>query len=174
MTTAKKPAASKANPFAFDASKMFEQFDPKKFMGDFDQKKFMGDFTKAFSAYKIPGVDSNIIMESQKKNLEALAQANKVAFEGAQAVFKRQAEIMKQAMEEMQSVFKDISVAGEPQDKVAKQTDLVKDGVEKALANMRELAEMSGKSNTEAFEMIQSRFTESLEEVKAQVLKLKK
>ena len=100
--------------------------------------------------------------------------AGKVALEGMQAVFKRQAEILGQAMEEMQSTFKDLSVAGEPQDKVAQQTDLVKGGVEKALGNMRELAEMSGKSNTAAFETIQTRFTESLEEVKAQVLKLKK
>jgi len=173
MTAAKK-TTTQANPFAFDTSKMFGQFDPKKMMGDFDQSKFMGEFTKAFSAYQIPGIDSNIILESQRKNVEALAQANKVALEGMQAVFKRQAEILGTAMEEMQTVFKDISVSGEPQDKVAKQTDLVKDGVEKALGNMRELAEMSGKSNTEAFETIQTRFTESLEEVKSQVLKLKK
>lgn len=172
MSAAKK--TTQANPFAFDTSKMFGQFDPKKMMGDFDQSKFLGDFQKAFSDYKIPGVDSNIILESQKKNVEALAQANKVALEGMQAVFKRQAEIMKQAMEEMQSTFKDLSASGQPQDKVAQQTDLVKDGVEKALGNMRELAEMSGKSNTEAFEMIQARFTESLEEVKSQALKLKK
>lgn len=173
MTAAKKPT-TKANPFAFDTSKMFGDFDPSKLMGEFDPKKFMGDFQKAFAEYKIPGVDGNIIMESQKKNVEALAQANKVALEGMQAVFKRQAEILGQAMEEMQATFKEISAAGEPQDKVAQQTDLVKDAVEKALSNMRELAEMAGKSNTEAFETIRSRFTESLDEVKAEVLKLKK
>ncbi len=173
MTAAKK-STTKANPFAFDATKMFGDFDPTKLMSEFDPKKFMGDFQKAFAEYKIPGVDGNIIMESQKKNVEALAQANKVALEGMQAVFKRQAEILGQAMEEMQTTFKEIAAAGEPQDKVAQQTDLVKDAVEKALSNMRELAEMAGKSNTEAFETIRSRFTESLDEVKAEVLKLKK
>ncbi len=173
MPAAKKPTAQ-ANPFAFDATKMFGDFDPTKLMGEFDPQKFMGDFQKAFSEYKIPGVDGNLIIESQKKNVEALAQANKVALEGMQAVFKRQAEILGQAMEEMQSTFKDISVAGEPQDKVAQQTDLVKDAVEKALSNMRELAEMAGKSNTEAFETIHTRFKDSLDEVKSEVLKLKK
>lgn len=167
-------AAKTNNPFAFDATKVFGEFDPTKLMGEFDPQKFMGDFSKAFSEYKIPGIDSNIILESQKKNVEALAQANKVALEGMQAVFKRQAEIFGQALEEMQAVFKDLSAAGEPQDKVAKQTELVKEAVEKALGNMRELAEMSGKSNTEAFETIHARFTESLDEVKEQVLKLKK
>ncbi len=173
MTAAKKSTAQ-ANPFAFDPTKMFGDFDPSKLMGEFDPKKFMGDFSKAFSEYKIPGVDGNVILESQKKNIEALAQANKVALEGMQAVFKRQAEILGQAMEEMQTIFKDLSAVGEPQDKVAQQTELLKDAVEKALANMRELAEMSGKSNNEAFETIHARFTESLDEVKEQVLKLKK
>lgn len=173
MPAAKK-TTTKANPFAFDATKMFGDFDATKLMGEFDPQKFMGDFQKAFSEYKIPGVDGNMIVESQKKNVEALALANKVALEGMQAVFKRQAEILGQAMEEMQTTFKGFTEAGEPQDKVAKQTDLVKDAVEKALGNMRELAEMSGKSNAEAFETIHSRFTTSLDEVKAEVLKLKK
>lgn len=162
------------NPFAFDTTKIFGEFDPAKLMGEFDPQKFMGDFSKAFSEYKIPGVDGNVILESQRKNVEALAQANKVALEGFQAVFKRQAEILGQAMEEMQATFKELTTAGEPQDKVAQQTDLVKEAVEKALSNMRELAEMAGKSNTEAFETIHARFTESLDEVKEQVLKLKK
>lgn len=171
---ATKKTASAANPFGFDATKIFGDFDPSKLMNEFDPQKFMGDFSKAFSEYKIPGVDANIILESQKKNVEALAQANKVALEGIQAVFKRQSEILAQAMEEMQATFKDLSAAGEPQDKVAQQTDLVKEAVEKALGNMRELAEMAGKSNTEAFETIHARFKESLDEVKTEVLKLKK
>ena len=57
---------------------------------------------------------------------------------------------------------------------VGASAELLKDAVEKALANMRELAEMAGKSNTEAFDTIHKRFTESLDEVKTEVLKLKK
>jgi phasin family protein len=153
-----------ANPFAVDPSKMFEQFDPNK---------VMGEFTKAFSEFKIPGVDNNLIVESQRKNLEALAAANKLAVEGMQSVFQRQAEIMNTAMQEMQSVFKDLGTTGEPQDKIAEQTDLVKTAVEKALENMKELAAMAGQTNSQAFETIHARFTESLDEVKAEVLKTK-
>ncbi len=152
------------NPFAFDPTKMFEQFDPNN---------FMGDFSKAFSEYKIPGLDGNVIVESQRKNLEALAQANKQAIEGMQSVFQRQAEIMNTAMVEMQQVFQELSVEGEPQDKVAEQTDLVKVAVEKAIFNMHELASMAGQSNAVAFDTIHSRFKASLEEVKEEVLKTK-
>ncbi len=152
------------NPFAIDPTKMF---------GDFDPNKVMGDFSKAFSQMQFPGIDGNSIMESQRKNLEALAEANKVAVEGMQSVFTRQAEIMNTAMQEMQSVFQELSAAGQPQDKLADQTALVKSTVEKALVNMKELAAMAGQSNEAAFNTIHARFTESLEELKAQALKAK-
>lgn len=153
------------NPFAFDPTKMFAEMDPNK---------VMGDFSKAFSEFKIPGVDGNSIVESQRKNFEALAQANKTALEGMQSVFQRQAEIMNTAMQEMQQVLQEVSLEGEPQDKIADQTDLVKSAVGKALENMKELAAMAGQSNSKAFEQIHTRFTESLDEVKAEVLKTKK
>lgn len=48
-----------------------------------------------------------------------------------QSVFQRQSEIMNTAMQEMQTVFQELAKAGEPQDKIAEQTDLVKVAVEK-------------------------------------------
>ncbi|MEM0912172.1 MAG: phasin family protein [Pseudomonadota bacterium] len=160
MTDSKKTA----NPFAFDVNSMFSDFDPNK---------MMSEYAKAFSEFNIPGVDANSIAESQQKNLEALVKANQIAIEGMQSVFQRQAEIMNTAMHEMQSVFQELSSAGEPKDKIAEQTDLMKSGIEKALKNMEELASMAGKSNSEAFDVIHARFTESLEEVKAEMLKSK-
>ena len=152
------------NPFAFDPTKMFDELDPNK---------VMGDFSKAFSEFKIPGVDGDSIVESQRKNFEALAQANKIALEGMQSVFQRQGEIMNTAVQEMQQVLQQVSLEGEPQAKVAEQAALVKTAIEKALENMKELASMAGQSNGEAFNTIHARFKDSLEEVKAEVLKTK-
>ena len=53
----------------------------------------------------------------------------------------------------------------------AKQTELARKAFEQALANMRELAEMVSKSNTEAFAIINKRVTESLQELKSLVAK---
>ena len=47
----------------------------------------------------------------------------------------------------------------------------VRQAFEQALANARELAEMVSKSNTEAFAIINKRVTESLQELKALVVK---
>ena len=63
------------------AAKQSEQF------FDFDVSKYLGDF-------KVPGVDVETIVANQRKNIEALTQANKMAFEGLQNVVKRQVEIL--------------------------------------------------------------------------------
>ena len=52
------------------------------------------NFGKLAEQFKVPGVDSKAFMESQRKNVEAVAAANKYALEGFQAVVQRQAEIM--------------------------------------------------------------------------------
>ena len=49
---------------------------------------------------------------------------------------------------------------------MAKQAEILKKAFETALANVKELAEMGAKSNTEAMETINKRVTESLDEVR--------
>ncbi|MDO8607070.1 MAG: phasin family protein [Phaeospirillum sp.] len=126
---------------------------------DFDVSKYLGDF-------KVPGVDVEIIVASQRKNIEALTQANKMAFEGLQNVVKRQAEILRQTMDEAAQVAKDFAEPGSPQDKAAKQAEFAKDAFERALGNARELAEMITKANSEAFDLLNKRFTQSLDEAR--------
>ena len=133
---------------------------------DFDVTKLIGEF-------RVPGIDVETLVSSQRKNIEALSQANKLAFEGVQAVFKRQVEILRQALEEGASVAKDLAEAGTPQAKAVRQTELAKDAFERALSNARELSEIIAKSNTEAFELLNKRFSQILDEVKDNIAKAK-
>ena len=135
---------------------------------------FEMDVSKMMSEFKVPGVDIDAIMASQRKNIEAVTAANQLAIEGMQAVVRRQAEILRQTMEETSSMVTEVMGPGTPEDKMAKQAELVKVAFEKALANMKELAEMVAKSNTEAANVISKRFSESLEELKAMMGKAKR
>lgn len=130
------------------------------------------DVSKLMAEFKIPGVDVDAILASQRKNIEAVTAANQLAIEGFQAVVRRQAEILRQTMEEAGPLVTDLMGVGSPQDKVAKQAEVVKSAFEKALANMKELAEMVAKSNTEAANVISKRVSESLEELKSATGKL--
>jgi phasin family protein len=138
---------------------------------DFDISKF--DISKYIGDFKVPGVEVEVLVASQRKNIEALTQANKLAFEGVQAVFKRQVEILRQSIEESAAAAKEITDASTPQEKAIRQTELTKDAFERSLSNARELSEIIAKSNSEAFDLLNKRFTQVLDELKDSLAKVK-
>lgn len=148
-------------------------FDVTKYMKDMDPGKMMEEFSKMLKQYNLPGIDMDSLMASQKKNMEALTAANRVALEGMQAVAKRQAEILQETMNEASKAVDVLSKAGSPTEVAAKQAELAKDAFERALSNMRELAEMVAKSNEEATSTINTRISATLDEIKDMALKMK-
>lgn len=148
-------------------------FDVTKYMKDMDPGKMMEEFSKMLKQYNLPGVDMDSLMASQKKNMEALTAANRVALEGMQAVAKRQAEILQETMNEASKAVDVLSKAGSPTEVAAKQAELAKGAFERALSNMRELAEMVAKSNEEATSTINARISATLDEIKDMALKMK-
>jgi phasin family protein len=117
------------------------------------------DFTKLMSQFRLPGVDFAALVDRERRNIEALAKANRIAFEGWQRLVRRQAEILQEMMKEV------VANAGQ-QDAIKKRADLAKEGFEKALANMRELAEMATKSQKEAFDVVRKRIEENVEDIR--------
>ena len=49
------------------------------------------DFTKLMSQFRLPGVDFTAFVDRERKNIEALVKANRIAFEGWQRLVRRQA-----------------------------------------------------------------------------------
>jgi len=150
------------------SSNTFMGMDVPNFM---DFTKF-ADFTKLTEQFKVPTVDTEALLDSQRKNIEAFSVANRIAFEGAQAVTQRQVEILRQVMEESAAVVKQLTAAGKPEDKLADQAELLKHTYEQSVANFRELAEMGAKSNGEAVEVLSRRVTEGLDELKTALQKV--
>src|SRR5258708_2040242 len=106
-------------------------------------------------------------VSSQRKNIEALTQANQLAVEGVQAVMRRQVEIARQAMEDFSAMFRDlVQPNGSPEDRFAKQAEYSKHRSSRACRTPRSSPSLVTKANTEAFSVINKRVTESLEEVR--------
>ena len=157
----------KTNPFfAADKSNPFFNADM--------QKLFNVDMQKLFADFKFPGLDYEAVMASQRRNIEALTQANQLAVEGMQAVAKRQAEILRQTLEETTRAMQALLSSASPEERLSKQTDIVKTAFERAIANMKELAELVTKSNAEAFQVVNQRVTDSLDELKQVIGKASK
>ena len=144
-------------------------FDPKTF--SFDVEKMtdffkQNDFTKYLAQMRVPGVDAEALMAAQKKNMDALVQANKAAASGYQDLFKKQVQIFEETMAEAKEHLKGFDATKIDPDKARASADLAKAAFEKALANMQALAEGAQKANAEAYEIVSARIKESVSELR--------
>ena len=165
--------AVSSNPFLNGEFSKFDFaafMDPSKYTEQWE--KF--DFAKVADQFKMPGLDAQALVEYQKRNLEAFASANKIALEGAQAVIRRQAEIVRKGVEDASKALSDLNAAETPQDKLLKQAELAKEAYEAAIANLQELTEMASKSNGEAANLLSTRVSESFGEFTSEIKKTAK
>jgi phasin family protein len=92
---------------------------------------------------------------------------DQLAFQGAQAVFRRQVELVREAFDKFGAVSKDFVAPGSAEEKLAKQAELSKAAFESALANAREIGELVQKTSEDAIEVISKRVAANFDEVKA-------
>ena len=125
------------------------------------------DLRRAMGEWKMPNFDLEAVAQTQRRNIEALTQANQLALEGTQTWIRRNMELARQGMEELQAMMSDLTRPnGSMEDRLARQADFSKKAIEKGLANFREMADLMTKANTEAMNVLTKRVTESLEEVR--------
>jgi phasin family protein len=128
----------------------------------------MSEFTRMFADMKMPAPpDMEALMAAHRRNLETLSAANRVALEGAQAVARRNMEIMQQTMTELTESMRNFATVENPSARAARQADLLKAAYERAVANMQEIGDLIQKSSGEALGLLNRRFSEALDEVKA-------
>lgn len=124
------------------------------------------DFSKMFDAAKVPGVDTEAFTEAHKKNLQAVVDANRVASEGFQAVFKKQVELVQAGVTQASEMMKEANAQPMSAEGVEKRMEIAKAHFEKAMASFTELTESARKANEDAFAILQARATEGMEEMK--------
>jgi phasin family protein len=132
----------------------------------------MNEFTKMFTEMKMPMMpDVQALMALQRRNIEVLSAANKVALEGAQTVARRHMEIMQQTMQEMSEAIRALSGSAAPKQKAATQTELLKQSYEHAVSNIKEISDLIQHANGEAIAMLNQRFSEAMDEMKSLLAK---
>lgn len=128
-------------------------------------KQQYNDFMKAFSDFRAPTLDINSLMSVGRRNIEAFSTANQVMVEGAQAVSRRQTEVMRDCVEGCIRVTKDVLTSPSPESNTAKQADFARNMMENMALTSREICETIYKSCYEAFELLNRRTSESVEEL---------
>ena len=129
---------------------------------------FDGEKVKAlFAAVKMPVVDTDAVIAAQKKNLEAVIEANKFIVAGYQNLYKRQIALFEAAVAEAKDKLAEVHGQPLTADQAAHNIEAMKSAFEKAAAQINELAEMAQKANTGAFEIVSARAEAAVAEFKA-------
>jgi phasin family protein len=130
------------------------------------------EMMKMFAEFRMPHFgDLEGLAQAQRRNLEALSAANRIALEGAQAVARRHMEIVQSSVTELTDAMRGMGSTDSPQDRAQRQAELMKSGYERAVTNMKEIADLIQKSNAEALGTLNKRFAEAMEEVKQMAVK---
>ena len=126
-----------------------------------------GDLRRVMGEWRIPNIDLEALAQSQRRNIEALTHANQLALESTQAWMRRNLELARQGMEDLQAMMSELTKPnGSMEDRIARQAEYSKKAVEKGLANFREIADMVTKANADTMTVLTKRVTESLEEAR--------
>jgi phasin family protein len=124
-------------------------------------------FAAMFQQYKLPGFDVSAILDARRKDVEALAEANQIAFGGIQALRDKQLEILRRALDEFQTVAQQI--AASPTKPLNNPTDVAQKALHAALADMQEIAQKTQQTNTEAYAVVAKRMQDAVKELQHSV-----
>jgi phasin family protein len=116
--------------------------------------------SKMMQSVKLPDVDMTALVESQRKNIDAMARVAQLTTEGATAISQRQLEIFRVTSENLSQIFRDMKLTS------AERSEIAKKAFDTAMTNARQLAEMTAKSNNEVFDVVKQRMTDSFEQMR--------
>jgi phasin family protein len=120
------------------------------------------EFAKLASQFKVPGVDVTALIAARKSDFDALTELNRSAVESAQAIAAKQSEAFAQSLQSMQRAATDASKGAiDP----AKGAQLAQAAYNQAVANAKELAEISQKAQADALAIVQKRASEQIQEL---------
>jgi len=106
------------------------------------------------------------MMETQRRNLQAMAEAGRMAMTNWQTMMQRQAEMASTFAQTQSEMFRETLKEGTPEEKIARQADMFKKAYEASVEQSREMADMMMRANRETAEMMQKRLRCTLNEMR--------
>lgn len=128
-------------------------------------KQFLGNTPASYP------FDIKTVMDAQRKNIQAINEANQRTFEGWKELAQRQTEMVSQFMQDNSGIARETFAEGSAEAKFAKQTEIMKNSYEKSVQNAQELVEIARSFATDAAELINQRVVASLGEIKSSAKK---
>ncbi len=133
------------------------------------------NFSDMFSKFGgMPKLDHETMMQSHRKNLDALTEANKMAVEVMKSIAQLQSQYVKQTFEDFSSIMKDTVGKAASKDSFEKHGEHVKDQIQKVMTHGTTITNTLAKSQKEIMDIMHSRFSEGVQELRDMHEKSKK
>ena len=136
-------------------------------MADARPNPFDFDVTKIFADFRFRPFDVEAAWAAQRRNMEALSQANQLAVESVQAVAKRNIELTRETFEGFSALWRDLASPVSAEDRIAKNTEYMKQMLEKGVKHGGEIATITAKAGTKAAEILHKRANDGLDELRS-------
>jgi phasin family protein len=117
----------------------------------------------------LSGIDTAGIVEARRKDIEAILEANRIVYAGAQALAHKQLEILRAAMSTARGAIAEGAFAGSPIEIANRQRELLARAYQVSLAHMRELAEIVRKAQADAFAVVKGQVEHDVRELVGRV-----
>ena len=110
----------------------------------------------------LPGFDASGMMDARRKDIDAVLEANRIVYAGAQALAQKQLEILRTTMSAARSAVSDGTFSGNPMEIAGKQREMMTKAFQMSVAHMRDLAEIVRKAQSDAFAVVKGQVEEDV------------
>ena len=110
----------------------------------------------------LPGFDASGMMDARRKDIDAVLEANRIVYAGAQALAQKQLEILRTTMSAARSAVSDGTFSGNPMEIAGKQREMMTKAFQMSVAHMRDLAEIVRKAQADAFAVVKGQVEEDI------------
>ncbi len=123
-----------------------------------------------FEQFKVPGFNFDAFIEARQADIDAMSSATSSAFAGAASITEKQADLLKNALGEINNAVKArASADGQNglRDMVKRESDMVQTTLSRTVEGMKEMAEAAQKSQTEIYEIALDRVRSNTEQLRS-------
>jgi len=120
---------------------------------------------KTYKNQNFPGIEE--FLHTFQRNIEAISSANRSLLEAVQNMAHRHMELIHETVTSVPEHLRQLSAEPNVQKKASKQAALLRQNCEKACDNLRNTASDINRVSTNALTLLNNRFLESMDEMKA-------
>ena len=131
-----------------------------------DSNPFMDMFENFGSNLNIPGPDLSQLMDTHRKNLEALQQAAQVGSQASQELMSKQRAALESALADIADAVHEAQASGaDPTAMMSSQMEMAKRSFDTTVKNATEMSQVVQQGSADAFNVLKDRVMESIEEI---------